>query len=565
MDNTADIRDRLESAFRAAQAGRRTEAREQLCQVIRVDPTNQTAWLCLAGISDTAREAEAILRWVARLNPDHPKLAEAWRWLDACRGTDRMTLQSAMLGNSGQSLTGTSESQAYEASVVSGEAKAARVSEARQVEAPARQQPTVAIGLPDAHARRLIRVRWGRLLRDWLLLMRFLAVLIASHPRGRMLRQPWGAALASMLSVVLLGLLGLLAWISVSAAELVVVETPTPDVGQRLAALQPRLDSAVADGRWEDAGTVLEVMRALDPDNLALRLSATSAYYELAVQQRTQGNLEGAQAALQEAAALNPADAAVQRELRWLESYRRGLASYQTQDWPAVIRYLAPLAAEVPGYLDVIDLLCEAYMQQGIAQQRAGALESALRSFQAALTLRPEHSNARQHLAEVTQLLTPPTPTATYTPTHTPTPPPTPTPTITRTPTPEVNRQRIEVDISEQRMYVYDGDELLWKWVVSTGEPGKDTAIGTYAIRNKIENAYGSTWNLDMPWWLGIYQSGPLENGIHALPIERSTGHKLWEGYLGQRVSYGCIILSDENAKTLFDWVKIGTPVIIRW
>ena len=106
---------------------------------------------------------------------------------------------------------------------------------------------------------------------------------------------------------------------------------------------------------------------------------------------------------------------------------------------------------------------------------------------------------------------------------------------------------------------------MLWTWVVSTGEPGKDTATGTYAIRSKIATAYASTWNLDMPYWMGVYQSGPLENGIHALPIQRSTGTKLWEGYLGQQVSYGCIILSDENAQTLYNWAQIGTPVIIRW
>ena len=135
----------------------------------------------------------------------------------------------------------------------------------------------------------------------------------------------------------------------------------------------------------------------------------------------------------------------------------------------------------------------------------------------------------------------------------------------TLTPTPDPADQLILVDISEQRMYVYENDRLLWDWVASTGEPGKDTAVGTFAVRDKIEVAYASTWNLDMPYWLGIYQSGPLENGIHALPIQRANGIKLWEGFLGRRVSYGCVILSDENARTLFEWARIGTPVTIQW
>jgi hypothetical protein len=62
---------------------------------------------------------------------------------------------------------------------------------------------------------------------------------------------------------------------------------------------------------------------------------------------------------------------------------------------------------------------------------------------------------------------------------------------------------------------------------------------------------------------MGIYWSGPLENGIHALPIVKHTGHKLWDGFLGQRVSYGCVILSDEDAATLYDWVAIGATVKI--
>jgi lipoprotein-anchoring transpeptidase ErfK/SrfK len=35
----------------------------------------------------------------------------------------------------------------------------------------------------------------------------------------------------------------------------------------------------------------------------------------------------------------------------------------------------------------------------------------------------------------------------------------------------------------------------------------------------------------------------------------------LWEGYLGQPVSYGYVILSTENAATLYNWADGGTPV----
>lgn len=122
----------------------------------------------------------------------------------------------------------------------------------------------------------------------------------------------------------------------------------------------------------------------------------------------------------------------------------------------------------------------------------------------------------------------------------------------------------ILVDISEQRMYVHENGVVIWSWVTSTGEPGRETAPGSYSVLNKIPNAYASTWNLQMPYWLGIYWAGRLQNGIHALPI-LSNGQKLWAGWLGTPVSYGCVILADEEARTLYNWAEVGTPVTIQW
>lgn len=124
--------------------------------------------------------------------------------------------------------------------------------------------------------------------------------------------------------------------------------------------------------------------------------------------------------------------------------------------------------------------------------------------------------------------------------------------------------KRIVVDLSAQRMYVYQNGQLIWDWVVSTGRPGQSTAVGSYRVQNKIPNAYASTWNLQMPYWLGIYWAGSLQNGIHALPIQ-ANGQRLWDGYLGQPVSFGCIILSTQNAATLYNWATVGTPVDIVW
>lgn len=121
----------------------------------------------------------------------------------------------------------------------------------------------------------------------------------------------------------------------------------------------------------------------------------------------------------------------------------------------------------------------------------------------------------------------------------------------------------ILVDISEQHMYVYEGNALVFSFVSSTGM-NNATATGTFSVLNKIPNAYGSTWDIWMPNWLGIYWAGGLQNGIHALPI-LPNGAQLWAGYLGTPISYGCVVLGAYEAQLLYDWAEVGTPVEIRW
>ena len=121
----------------------------------------------------------------------------------------------------------------------------------------------------------------------------------------------------------------------------------------------------------------------------------------------------------------------------------------------------------------------------------------------------------------------------------------------------------ILVDISEQHMYVYEGDMLVYSFVSSTGM-NNATRVGSFSVLDKIPNAYGATWDIWMPNWLGIYWAGSLENGIHALPI-LSNGATLWSGYLGIPISYGCVVLGSYESQLLYDWADVGTPVDIQW
>ncbi len=178
------------------------------------------------------------------------------------------------------------------------------------------------------------------------------------------------------------------------------------------------------------------------------------------------------------------------------------------------------------------------------------------------------------------------TPSPTPTTTFTPTPAPTDVPTLVPTETPPLltltypdmqtsfsnagpsspsspSGKSIFVSISDQHLTAYENGQLVFSFVASTGM-NHSTRAGSFSVLDKIPNAYGSTWNIWMPDWLGIYYSGTLENGIHALPI-LPNGNTLWAGFLGRPISFGCVVLGTNEALQLYNWADVGTPVEISW
>lgn len=121
----------------------------------------------------------------------------------------------------------------------------------------------------------------------------------------------------------------------------------------------------------------------------------------------------------------------------------------------------------------------------------------------------------------------------------------------------------IMVSIAKQRAYAYEGDKLVYQFIVSTALPQYGTKRGTFRVKTKMPEAYSRKWQLRMPYWMGIYDAGPSENGFHALPILKS-GRTLWAKSLGRPASFGCIILSTQDAATLYRWADMGTLVTIK-
>lgn len=128
---------------------------------------------------------------------------------------------------------------------------------------------------------------------------------------------------------------------------------------------------------------------------------------------------------------------------------------------------------------------------------------------------------------------------------------------------PKVSGTKFVADISAQHCWLYKAGVLIGNWRCSTGRYGAPTMTGNFKVQSKIRNAYGSTWNFWMPYWLGIYWAGSTENGIHGLPYNKQTGRKTWAGLVGTKITFGCVMLDDANAKKLWETAYIGMPVVI--
>jgi lipoprotein-anchoring transpeptidase ErfK/SrfK len=130
-------------------------------------------------------------------------------------------------------------------------------------------------------------------------------------------------------------------------------------------------------------------------------------------------------------------------------------------------------------------------------------------------------------------------------------------------PLPVVPNKRIIVSLSEQRTRVYEDGGLKWDWPSSTGIADSPTAPGVFQVQSHEPNAYAGNWDLWMPSFMGIYRPVPTSdfmNGFHGFPT-RGNAQLLWTGDLGHPVTYGCILLSSENADLLYQWAEEGVVV----
>jgi len=135
-----------------------------------------------------------------------------------------------------------------------------------------------------------------------------------------------------------------------------------------------------------------------------------------------------------------------------------------------------------------------------------------------------------------------------------------PTPDVPPAPSLVDNWSKLVIDISEQRLYVYDSSELLVKTIpVSTGAPATPTPLGTYKVYSKS----AKTFVRDNPSVTMNHMVRFNKNiGFHSIP--RNNGVPMYTPLGKIPVSHGCVRLSDGNARELYNKTNNETKVIVR-
>lgn len=124
------------------------------------------------------------------------------------------------------------------------------------------------------------------------------------------------------------------------------------------------------------------------------------------------------------------------------------------------------------------------------------------------------------------------------------------------------SRFRIEVDLSENHLTVYDGDAVFLDDTVAVGAPETPTPEGTFYLRVLLKAPDPTT----------VY--GPYAYGLssHSETLEEFNGGDAQTGIhgnndasqLGKDVTHGCIRMSNDKITRLASTLPLGTPVEVH-
>ncbi|MEO0406655.1 MAG: L,D-transpeptidase [Cyanobacteria bacterium P01_A01_bin.135] len=122
------------------------------------------------------------------------------------------------------------------------------------------------------------------------------------------------------------------------------------------------------------------------------------------------------------------------------------------------------------------------------------------------------------------------------------------------------------VDLSDRRVYLYQGEQLLADYAVGIGRQDWETPTGDFQVIEKQENPI---WR--HPFTRELVQPGP-ENplGTHWVSFWTNGTHEIgFHGTnnadaIGQAVSHGCIRMRNADVEALYAMMPVGATVTVR-
>lgn len=142
--------------------------------------------------------------------------------------------------------------------------------------------------------------------------------------------------------------------------------------------------------------------------------------------------------------------------------------------------------------------------------------------------------------------------------------------------------RRVRVSLAEHRLYVMEGERVIWSAPVGTGTgtqlAGADTVWDFSTPRGEFQvqlKELDPVWNL--PDWVFVERGEPIpppdspkrraEGALGDAALYLTTDIAIHgtehPELLGQDVSHGCIRMSNEAVRRLYEEVEVGTPVMI--
>jgi lipoprotein-anchoring transpeptidase ErfK/SrfK len=125
------------------------------------------------------------------------------------------------------------------------------------------------------------------------------------------------------------------------------------------------------------------------------------------------------------------------------------------------------------------------------------------------------------------------------------------------------------VRLSELKLYLYKGLDLVKTYPVAAGQPAYPTPTGDWTVINKAENPTWVNpapdgWGADMPATIAGGPGNPLGTRALYLDAPGIRIHGTYDsGSIGTYASHGCVRMLISDVEELYEIVPIGTPAHI--